>query len=127
MLGPAVNRQPGFRRGTRRAKQRSEEHCLLQSGCCNLVADFHDQLAGNLTRFCLISSAGCLISVCLSAWLAGLARWVAGARWHWLPLTDVGCCWLLLASAGCGWPLRRPMFIGADRRELNLALTGAVK
>ena len=29
MLGPAVNRQPGFRRGTRRAKQRSKELCLL--------------------------------------------------------------------------------------------------
>ena len=25
MLGPAVNRQPGFRRGTRRAKQRRED------------------------------------------------------------------------------------------------------
>ena len=25
MVGPAVNRQPGFRRGTRRAKQRRED------------------------------------------------------------------------------------------------------
>ena len=54
MLGPAVNRQPGFRRGTRRAKQRSEEHCLLQAGrCCNLPADLPGQLTGNPTRCCL--------------------------------------------------------------------------
>ena len=32
MLGPAVNRQPGFRRGTRRAKQRREEQ-----PCCRLA------------------------------------------------------------------------------------------
>ena len=54
MLGPAVNRQPGFSRGTRRAKQRSEEHCLLQTGrCCKVAADLPDQLAGNLARCCL--------------------------------------------------------------------------
>ena len=32
MLVPAVNRQPGFRRGTRRAKQRREEQ-----PCCRLA------------------------------------------------------------------------------------------
>ena len=54
MLGPAVNRQPGFRRGTRRAKQRSEEHCLLQPGrCCKLPTDLPSQLRSNPTRCCL--------------------------------------------------------------------------
>ena len=54
MLGPTVNRQPGFRRGTRRAKQRSEEHFLLQtSRCYNLAADLPNQLAGNPARCCL--------------------------------------------------------------------------
>ena len=32
MWGPAVTRHPGFRRGTRRAKQRREEHF-----CCRLA------------------------------------------------------------------------------------------
>ena len=54
MLGPAVNRQPGFRRRTRRAKQRSEEQSVLQTGrCCTLAADLPDQLAGNPVRCCL--------------------------------------------------------------------------
>ena len=58
MLGPAVNRQPGFRRGTRRAKQRSEEQCLLQTGrCCNLAADLPDQLTGH--RFAAVCRPCC--------------------------------------------------------------------
>ena len=32
MLGPAVHRQPGFRRGTRRAKQRREEQLRWLAG-----------------------------------------------------------------------------------------------
>ena len=32
MLGPALNRQPGFRRGTRRAKQRREEQPCRVAG-----------------------------------------------------------------------------------------------
>ena len=47
MLEPAVNRQPGFRRGTRRAKQRREEKLrwlaswlavLARAGCLGLLA-----------------------------------------------------------------------------------------
>ena len=55
MLGPAVNRQPGFRRGTRRAKQRRKEQpCWL---------------AGWLPAW----PAGCM-----AGWLAGrLAAWRA--------------------------------------------------
>ena len=33
MLGPAVNRQPGFRRGTRRAKQRRKEQPYWLAAC----------------------------------------------------------------------------------------------
>ena len=82
MLGLAVNCQPGFRRGTRRAKQRSEEHFQLQTGrCCNLAADLPGQLTGNIATCCLptqlqASLAGCSIPVCLSVSLAGLACWL---------------------------------------------------
>ena len=59
MLGPAVNRQPGFCRGTRRAKQRREEHPV---GC----------LPG--------SAAGWLAAGWLAGWLAAAAAdpWRAG-------------------------------------------------
>ena len=58
MLGPAVIRQPGFRRGTRRAKQRRENNPV-----------------GWL--------AGCLAGWLATGWLAGympgcLADWLAG-------------------------------------------------
>ena len=97
MLGPAVNRQPGFRREIRRAKQRSEEHCLLQTcRCCNLAADLPDQLAGNPARCCLPTLlpalAGCSISVCLFVSLARLAQWLADdAAWRVLTQTAAGC------------------------------------
>ena len=82
MLGPAVNRQPGFRRGTRRAKQRCEEQppvgwladCVLW-----LAADFPGQLAG-----CPLAAAwpparlaGFAVSVCLSGWPGWLASGLA--------------------------------------------------
>ena len=54
MLGPAVNRQPGFRRGTRRAKQRREDQPRWLAGW----------LAGCLAGCWLGPSAG-------SAWAAG--------------------------------------------------------
>ena len=57
MLGPAVNRQPGFRRGTRRAKQRHEEQPCWLAG----------RLAGWLAR-------------AVSGWLAG-SGWLVGAGW----------------------------------------------
>ena len=60
MLGPAVNRQPGFRRGTRRAKQRREEQ-----PCC--------RLAGWLR-----AAASCcrLLELLSARWLRGLAVYV---------------------------------------------------
>ena len=82
MLGSAVNRQPGFRRGARRAKQRREE----QPCCCKLTA------AATWLPTCLVSwlaaqlaaagdlpadSAGWLLDLCLSGspdWLAGWPR-----------------------------------------------------
>ena len=79
MLGPAVNRQPGFRRGTRRAKQRREEQpCWL---------------AGWLAR------AGWL-GLARAGWLPR-AGWVAG----WLAAGQLPPGWLAdsLDLAGSGW------------------------
>ena len=61
MLRPAVNRQPGFRRGTRRAKQRREEQ----------------------PRWLASWLASCWLGLAVSGWL-GLARdaWLPG--WCWL-------------------------------------------
>ena len=72
MLRPAVNRQPGFRRGTRRASN-AEKNTLI------------GWLAG--------SAAGWLAACCLAGWLA------AAAADGWL--TGCGCLvGLLLLLAG---------------------------
>ena len=65
MLGLAVNHQPGFRRGTRRAKQRHEEQPCWLAAC--LLA----WLAGWLAR---------AVSGWLAGWL-GLAGWCRLGGW----------------------------------------------
>ena len=97
-----------FPPGTRRAKQRSEEQCLLQTGrCCNLAADLPDQLAGH--RFAAFCRPCCRLSSLaarsLSVFLSGSPGWLAAslARWRWLALAGADCrnnCWLLLADTG---------------------------
>ena len=98
MLGPAANRQPGFRRKTRRAEQRREKQTLLTAGwlwCC---------LAGWLLVLLLL--AGWLAAGWVAGWLAGLLT--AAVGWLW-------CCFWLAASlsaaalaawlAAARWPL----------------------
>ena len=135
MLGPAVNRQPGFRRGTRRAKQRFEEQCLLQTGrCCNLAADLPDQLAGH--RFAAVCRPCCrlgsLAARSLSVFLSGSPGWLAAllARSRWLALAGADCrnnCWLLPAGTGWRWLSRRLMLSDDEQRELNMMPAGAAK
>ena len=73
MLGPAANRQPGFRRRTRRAEQRREKQTLLTSWLCLWLASW-------------------LLVLLVAGWLAG-AVWLA----NWLLLSPE---WLAAAAAG---------------------------
>ena len=76
MLGPAVNRQPGFRRGTRRAKQRREEQPAWLAGWLGLAC-----------------SGWLGLPRCLAQ--AGMARWLlaGGSLDGWLAV------WLGLARS----------------------------
>ena len=68
MLGPAVNRQPGFRRGTRRAKQRREEQPGWLAGWLGLADSGWLGLAGYLAQAGLLT--GWLLAGCpLAGWL----------------------------------------------------------
>ena len=97
MLRPAVNRQPGFRRETRRARQRREKHPRWLAGwpCCWL--------------------AGSLLAAWLAVWLAAPAAdgWPAGwllAAWppDWLAAGLLLLLLLLLACClrGRSWQAR---------------------
>ena len=80
MLGPAVNRQPGFRRETRRAKQRrKEEPCWLAGWLAGWLAVC---LPGRLAASPLL--AGWLTSsLTVSVNLAG-SGWLSWADPSWL-------------------------------------------
>ena len=82
MLEPAVNRQPGFRRGTRRAKQRRKEQpCWLAGWLPGRLAAW---LAGRLPGWLAARLPGCLAGwLCRAGldWLLGWRRlgyWLAG-------------------------------------------------
>ena len=82
MLGPAVNRQPGFRRETRRAKQRREEQpccCKLTAAATWLPTSLVSWLAARLAAAGNLAadSAGWLPDLCLFVCLAGQARSLA--------------------------------------------------
>ena len=124
MLGPALNHQPGFRWGTRRAKQRRKE----QPCCGKLTA------AATWLLTCLISwlaarlaaagdlaadSAGWLPNLCLFVCLAGRAGSLAG--WRWLALA--GACGGSLATASRRWLTLADALAHVNRRRLTRAST----
>ena len=84
MLGPAVNRQPGFRRGL--VEQSNAEK--------NIPVDW---LAGSAADWL---AAGWLVAAAADGWLAGwlLAAWLPG----WLA-AGTCCCWLADCAATAGW------------------------
>ena len=108
MLGPAVNRQPGFRRGTRRAKQRREDQPRWLAGwlagwlpaCLPvwLAAGSERRLArpGRLADRCWPAGrlAGWLLVSFLTGWLTG---WLAGS----LDLAGSVAVLSLTALPGC--------------------------
>ena len=106
MLGPAVNRQPGFRRGLV-----EQSNAPKNTFCCKLAA------AATWLPTCLVSwlamrlAAVCrpccrlgslAASVCLSVELAGLARWLICAGWRSLAPTWNAAGYRLLALADAG-------------------------
>ena len=94
MLGPAANRQPGFRRRTRRAEQRREKQTLLTSWLCWW-------LAGWLP--CWLAAP---LLTCCSCWLAG----------------KLACCdgWLTVWLAN--WLLLSPHVTASSKRLLTIRL-----
>ena len=98
MLGPAVNRQPGFRRRTRRAKQTPRRTTLL-AGC--LPACLPGWLAGSGCLGWLAGWLGLAGWCRLGGWLAD--SWTAVSRLagdaDWLTGTPAGSIWLAWAGS----------------------------
>ena len=78
MSGPAVNRQPGFRRGTRRAKQGREDQTRWLAGWLAAGSGCWLARPGRLADWCWPAGtvAGWLLISFLTGWLA---RWLAGS------------------------------------------------
>ena len=72
MLGPAVNRQPGLRRGTRRAKQlREEQPCWLAGWLGGWLAGWLGLAGWCMTGWEASWLPGWLAAALLAGWLTG--------------------------------------------------------
>ena len=98
MLGPAVNRQPGFRRGlveqSNAAKNNPLSAGCVTACCCSLL------LTAEAALCSLAAAAGCIF-----VWPTGLPTGWFLPRYLsvWQALTVSSWLWLLLALADSAW------------------------